>query len=168
MTKETKPNKKTNTKVDIKEFIKKNKKPLLIALIVVLIAIIATVIYFGLTGKKEVAKKEKKDETYAITTEGIIKEETLNGLKFNNVVLIKKDGMFTLTMDVTNPSKEEIDLEQVNIELKNKADQSIITLLGYIGEPMKAGEVRTVTASTSADLSTVTTKNITVKEVNKE
>ena len=135
-----------------------NKKVIAIAIIVavVLIAVIAAIVV--LVNKN----KEAEDgvET-AITAPGIVKAETYEGLKFDNVMLVKtKKGYFTLTMNVTNTTDKTVDIEQVNIPLKNDEGNTVVTLLGNIGEPLKAGESKTITASTKQDLSNVTTKSI--------
>mgnify|MGYP001084448401 CR=1 FL=1 len=67
-------------------------------------------------------------------------------------------------MDVTNPTQGEINIEQVNFNLKDKDGNSVIVLLGYIGEPMKAGETRTITSSVTTDLSKVKSKTIEEKK----
>ena len=70
--------------------------------------------------------------------------------------------MYTLTTDVTNTSDNEITTKQVNINIKNKDGNTIISLLGYIGEdPMAVNETRTITASTQVDLSKAYSKEIT-------
>lgn len=147
----------------LKEFIVKNKKPLLIALIVVLVLIVLLTIYFGFAKKNETSINTGEKVT-AITAEGIVKEETLEGLKFSNVVLIKKDKMYTMTIDVNNPTNQEVSVNSVNITLKDKNGTELITLLGYIGDPLKAGETRTITSVTSVDLSKAVTKEISVKQ----
>ena len=65
-------------------------------------------------------------------------------------------------MDVKNDNKEKFTDKQVDIILKDKKGKTIITLLGYIGDNLKPGETRTITASISADvdLSKATDKEI--------
>ncbi len=133
----------------------------------VLIAVIAVIVVVALAGvimlivnnnKKEESKKE------AITAKEVIKDETFNGLNFTNTTLIKENGQYTLQMSVTNPSSKKIDLEEVNIVLKDKEGNEIVTLLGFIGDPMKPNETRTVTSSVSMDLSKVKSKTIEAKK----
>ena len=144
-----------------RKFINKNKKPILIVGIVILAIIVSLVIYFGFANKNQSKKSEKIS---AITAEGVIKEETLNGLKFSNVVLIKKNKMYTMTMDVSNPTNNDVDIKMVDIVLKDKYDHEVVTLVGYIGKAMKPGDSRTITASVSKDLSKVVSKTISVSK----
>ncbi len=138
----------------------RNYKPLCIILIIVIIALIIVSIIFSSINKTKNGTDSEK--TTAITTEGIVKDENFEGLSFKNFVLVKYDNMYTLTTDVTNISGSEITTKQVNINIKNKDGNTIVSLLGYIGEePMAVNETRTITASTQADLSKAYSKEIT-------
>lgn len=136
-----------------------NKKAIIAIIVAVVILVIAGIILLVINhNKKEGTGKE------AITTENVIKDENFGGLDFTNTTFIKENGQYTLSMDVTNPSDKEIDLEEVNIVLKDKQGNEIVTLLGYIGDPMKAKETRVVTSSVSMDLSKVKSKTIEAKK----
>lgn len=138
----------------------RNHKPLCIALIVIIIALVIASVVLSDMNKTEKGTKDGK--TTAITTEGIVKDESFEGLSFKNFVLVKTGNMYTLTTDVTNTSNNEITTKQVNINIKNKDGNTIISLLGYIGEdPMAVNETRTITASTQVDLSKAYSKDIT-------
>lgn len=136
-----------------------NKKAIIAIIVAVVILVIAGIILLVINNnKKEGTSKE------AITTENVIKDEKFGGLDFTNTTFIKENGQYTISMDVTNPSDKEIDLEEVNIVLKDKQGNEIVTLLGYIGDPMKAKETRVVTSSVSMDLSKVKSKTIEAKK----
>ena len=138
----------------------RNHKPLCIALVVIIIVLIIAAIIFS--GMNKTEKGANAGKTTAITTEGIVKDESYEGLSFKNFVLIKNGDMYTLTTDVTNSSDSEINTNQVNINIKNKDGNTIISLLGYIGDtPMAVNETRTITASTQVDLSKAYSKEIT-------
>lgn len=149
---------------NLKNFISKNKGMLIALVMVLILVIVAVVLLVVNNNNKETAIKESKNIT-ANTNAGIVEETEYEGLKFANVSLIKdkKANQYTLTTDVTNTTKETLNTKQVDIVLKNKDGNKIITLLGYIGENLKPNETRTVTASTSADtdLSKATIKEIT-------
>jgi len=136
-----------------------NKKAIIAIIIAVVVLVIAGIIIF-------VANNNKKEDTTkeAITTKDIIKDEKFGGLEFTNTTFIKENGQYTLSMDVTNPSDKEINLEEINIVLKDKKGNELVTLLGYIGPAMKANETRTITSSVSMDLSKVKSKTITEKK----
>lgn len=136
-----------------------NKKAIIAIIVAVVILVIAGIIMLVVnSNKKEQSNKE------AITTKNVIKDESFGGLDFTNTTFIKENGQYTISMDVTNPSDKEIDLEEVNIVLKDKQGNEIVTLLGYIGDPMKAKETRVVTSSVSMDLSKVKSKTIEAKK----
>lgn len=136
-----------------------NKKAIIAIIVAVVILVVAGIILLVINNnKKEGTSKE------AITTENVIKDEKFGGLDFTNTTFIKENGQYTISMDVTNPSDKEIDLEEVNIVLKDKNGNEIVTLLGYIGDPMKAKETRVVTSSVSMDLSKVKSKTIEAKK----
>lgn len=135
-----------------------NKKVLVAIIVAVVVLLIAGIIMFIINNKEGQSKKE------AITLEEIIKDEKFGGLEFTNTTFIKENGQYTLSMDVKNPSDKEINLEEVNIVLKDKKGNELVTLLGYIGPAMKANETRTITSSVSMDLSKVKSKTITEKK----
>ncbi len=137
-----------------------NKKALIIIIVAVLVLLIVGATLIITNGKKAETKKQKKEVKEAITAEGIIKDESYGGLNFTNTTLVNDNGQYTLSIDVTNPTKADIDLEQVNIVLKDKDGNEIISLLGYIGDPVKPDETRTITSFADADLSKAASKTI--------
>lgn len=144
-------------KEDIINFIKKNKKFLIILLVAVIALIIGLVISFGF-GKEELASGEPT--TVANTSADVIKEENYEGLKFTNISLITEDGYSTFTADVTNTNTTDSNISDVDIILQDEDGNEVITLRGNIGEGLKPNETRTITASTKGDLKDVTAKVI--------
>lgn len=140
-----------------------NKKKIIIAIVAALIVLVIGVVAFILlngNAKDEKAKGAKQPKKEAITNQEIIKDENYSNLSFTNTTFIKEGNYYTLSMDVTNPTQNDINVEQVNIVMKDKDGNNIVEFLGYIGDPMKPGEVRTITASTQADLTKVVSKTI--------
>ena len=145
-------------KENIISFIKKYKLYLIIFLVVVIALIVGIIISFKFNKEKISIAKEPK--IVANTKEGIIKEETYENLKFNNISLITEDGYTTFTADVTNTSAENSTISDVDIVLQDKDGNEVITLRGNIGEPLKPNETRTITSVTKGELKDVTTKII--------
>ncbi len=145
-----------------------NKKKIIAIIVIILVLIlVVTGAILLVNHNNNLEKKstiEKKNTIEAITEKDIIKNESVNGLEFSNTTLIKENGQYTMQMDVTNPSNEEIDLEEVNIIFKDKDNNEIVSLLGYIGTPMKVNETRTVTSYTRNDLSKAKSKTIEIKK----
>lgn len=127
--------------------------------IIILICLIVALFMFN-KGSDEVATNTNKKETTANTSAELISETTYEGLKFSNISLITKDGYSTFTSDVTNESDTDSTIQDVNIVLKDKNGNTVITLRGNIGEGLKAGETRTITASIKNELKSVTSKEI--------
>lgn len=131
----------------IKEKLKRlTKKQWIIIGGVLLVIIIALVV--GLTIKdnkqEDLAIKDKK--VVINNSEGIIKETTYNDLTINNIILLSKGDYSTFTATVTNNSKEDKNIEDFDIVLKN-GDREVVTLYAYLGETLKKGESREITAS---------------------
>lgn len=145
-------------KQNIMSFIKKYKLYLIIFLVVVIALIIGLVLSFNFN-KEEVSVADEPG-IVANTSEDVIKEETYEGLKFSNISLITEKGYTTFTADVTNTTDEDSTISDVNIILKDKDDNDVITLRGNIGEPLKSNETRTITAVTKGDFKNVTAKAI--------
>ena len=150
----------TNDKIEkIKKFVKENKKLVTIVGGIILLIIIVAISISIFSNKNGAANKNK---VVANTNSGIVENEEYKNLKFSNATLVKENNQYTLTMDVKNDNKENFTDKQVDIILKDKKGKTIITLLGYIGDNLKPGETRTITASISADvdLSKATDKEI--------
>lgn len=145
-------------KEDIIEFVKKYKIQLIIFLVVIIALIIGLIISFGFD-KEQIAKNDDQG-IVANTAADVIKEETYEGLKFTNISLITEKGYSTFSADVTNTTQNESNINDVNIVLKDKNGNDIITLRGNIGEPLKPNETKTITAVTKGNLKDVTSKEI--------
>ncbi len=144
-------------KKEIINFIKKNRLPLIILIVAIVAIVIGLIISFSFD-KEKIASGTPK--TVANTSEGVIKEENYEGLKFTNISLITEDGYSTFTADVTNTTTTDCNISDVDIVLQDKDGNEVITLRGNIGENLKPNETRTITAVTKGDLKNVTAKAI--------
>ena len=81
--------------------------------------------------------------------------QTIDGITFQNGRLEYKNGVSTYTVDVVNDNGVIYNLKYINITF-TKADNSVETLIGYIGESILKDEVKTLTASIDDDLTNVT------------
>ena len=135
--------------------------PIIITIFIVLLAIILFLITKDSTNE---IVNNGEEKIKAITEKGIIKSEEYQGLEFSNITLIKENDIYTLTADVKNTSKEVNKTMMVDIPIKDKKGNVIITLLGYIGKELAPGETVTISASTGADLSNAYTKEIAEKK----
>ena len=150
-------------KEDIIEFVKKYKTQLIIFIVVIIVLITGLIISFGFD-KEQIAKNEIQDIA-ANTSPDIIKQENYEGLKFTNISLITENGYSTFSADVTNIMQTDSNIGDVNIVLKDKDGNEVITLRANIpGESLKPNETKTITAVTKANLLNVTAKEITKYE----
>ena len=148
-------------KTQVIDFLKRNKIPLLIFLVVIIALIVGLVISFNIGDKSDGITKNEEEGMTANTSEGIIAETTYQNLKFTNISLISEDGYSTFSADVTNTAESDSTISDVNIVLKDKDGNEVITLRGNIGEPLKTNETRTITAVTKGKFANPTTKEIT-------
>lgn len=145
-----------NLKKKISNLSIKQKKILIIACIVIALVVLIS-IFMGFSSD---SSKSKGSSLKAITAPLVVRAEEYNGLKFDNVVFIEKKGIYTMTLNVTNTTSSDINLEKVTIDIKDKNDNVIGSLLGYIGDSIKPNETREITASSSADFSKAYSKVI--------
>ena len=150
----------------------KDKKPLnkkvvigIVAAVVVL-AIILIVVLMSKENDEGVATGEGNNSgPVANTNAEIVKEFELEGLKFSNIsVIIEEDGSSILSIDVTNPTSSAIKMDSVDVIFKDKNGNEIVTLLGYFGGEVPAGETRVISAQTGIDLSNAVAREVKVNK----
>lgn len=148
-----------NKLLDLKTYT--NKK----VIVAIALAFILLIVFAVSNIAHESKVETKKDNINANVTAGVIQNIEFKGLKFSNISLIrnKETKQYTFTAHVTNTTKEKINIKQVDIILKNKKGEELITLLGYIGQDgLEANNTMIITSSTSdsIDLSKAVTKEI--------
>ncbi|HHW68868.1 MAG TPA: hypothetical protein GX747_00820 [Tenericutes bacterium] len=121
--------------------------------------LVVTVMLTAACGKKpaDEGKNNKKDndkQPIVNTEEGVVGTKEKEGLKFENTsVVVNSSGTETTYItQVTNTTNDTIYLQTVNIHVKDGDGNLIVTLSGYLGENIAAGEVRTITSSTDSNL----------------
>lgn len=112
------------------------------------IILIGFLTFTGCEKKEEISK----DDTFANTNENAIKDQTVAELTLTNTSLITKDGESTLVTLVTNSTDSNKIIKTFNIIIKDKDNNIIVTLLGYVGGEVPSGESRTITSTVEMDL----------------
>lgn len=119
-----------------------------------------------MTKVKPETKKENKltligdDKTYKHVSNEIIKEETVEGVKFTNIVLLTNKGQTTFTADATNTTSNGIKKDNYKIELLDKKGKVLITLGASIPGGLKKGETKKITSVARGEFKEVVAKKI--------
>ena len=102
-------------------------------------------------GKTTPNGNTKQEESYN-TNEDVIKDQDVEGLKLTNTSLVSTEYSATLVTSVTNPTSSDIDVRIFYIHVKDKDGNEIVTLQGYVGGKVPAGETREITSSVDRNL----------------
>lgn len=129
----------------------------------VTIGIIMGVFTIGLITGCGCSKKEEQQEDIKINNnEGVIKDQTVEVFELKNTSLIYENGNTILETVVTNTSSKDEYLEEFKIKVTDASGNEMITLTGFVGEVIKAGESKVINSYCGEDLSTATNITYTV------
>ncbi|MBR2587784.1 MAG: FxLYD domain-containing protein [Bacilli bacterium] len=125
---------------------------------VFLVGLLFTIILLGIAIKsgEVIVKKENENN--------VTKDAIFNGVRFSNIKMVEKDGSTIFTADLTNTTKKEIKIEEYYIDLYNKDDKLVITLLAFVPYGLKPNETKDITASATGSLKEAVTKIIRLKK----
>ena len=126
------------------------KKSIIISLSLLLILGIST--GCGCKKKESEKKEDKQKETYN-TNEGVIEDKEVEGLKLTNTSLVSTENSATLVTSVSNPTNEDKEVRIFYIHVKDKNGDEIVTLQGYVGGVVPAGQTREITSNVDRNLS---------------
>ncbi len=147
-------------KNNFKEFVKKYRLFLIIFLTVIIVLIVGITISFNFDKEKISIAKNNKQEIIANTEKELIEPATFEDLLFDNISLIYKDGYSYFSADVKSTGNTEITISDVNIVLKDKDGNPVITLRGNISKSNANKSVGSITSSTKGKLNGVVSKEI--------
>lgn len=129
----------------------------------VTIGIIMGVFTIGLITGCGCSKKGEPQEDIKINNnEGVIKDQTVEVFELKNTSLIYENGNTILETVVTNTSSKDEYLEEFKIKVTDASRNEMITLTGFVGEVIKAGESKVINSYCGEDLSTATNITYTV------
>lgn len=115
----------------------------------VMVLSIATLFLLVGCGKKEDIKEQNKEIE---TNKNQIEDKLLDDFSFTNASIIVENNHSTITVQVTNNSAEDKNLEQFKIIIKDKNGSTIQDTIGYIGGIIKSNETKTIIASVNVSL----------------
>lgn len=121
----------------------------------ILLIMIVGIFTFGLTtGCGKDKKEEKKEEEIkANTSTDVIKDQEVGVFKMENTSLIYEKGTTVLETTVTNTSSEDKNLTEFKIIVKDSKGKEMITLTGFVGSVIRAGESKIINSYCGEDLS---------------
>ena len=122
---------------------------------IILLAICMTLITGCGCSKKEIKKEEQLD-VKVNTNEDVVKDKELDGLKFTNTSLTSIDKHWTLITKVENNTDSDYTLNEFKITVKDKDNNVITTLTGYVGGIVPKGQSREISSGTYVDLTNAT------------
>ena len=117
------------------EIIKENKRQAIILGSIFLIAIVGLII----------------GVSFSNPNTGYLRNQTVDGLSFENATLEYKDGVSTFEAKVYNESGSDYSLKTINVILDSNSKTT--TLTGYIGESLENEEGKILRISIDDDLS---------------
>ncbi len=115
---------------------------------------------------------KKKEKGYDInakatanTSENVVKEQTVDGVKFSNVMMLIKNDQTQFTCDAANEGKKDVKAKYLVIHASDANGQEISKMVVALdGESIKAGETKQISVATDANLTKA--KSITYEFVN--
>jgi len=84
---------------------------------------------------------------------GVIEDKEQDGLKFSNTSLFTSSTNSTLITLVSNTTNSDIEVRIFDIYVKDANGNTIVTLQGYVGGVVPAGESREIESNVDMDLS---------------
>ena len=112
-------------------------------------------------GKKEEEKnnEQQNNEQQQVeqqpqvnTNEGVVEDKTLEEFTFTNTSMIYQNGETFLETTVTNTSANASYLHEFNIYAKDAEGKVLVTLKGFVGDNIPAGESKVISSGASMDL----------------
>ena len=117
------------------EMIKRNRKQAIILGSIFLVVIVGLII----------------GRSFSNPNSGYLRNQTVDGLSFEDATLEYKDGVTTFEAKVYNESGSEYTLKTINVILDSSSRTT--TLTGYIGESLESEEGKILRISIDDDLS---------------
>ena len=106
----------------------------------------------GLLFKNKENKIDDESGYKTNTNENVIKDQQIGNFNFTNTSLNYKDGNSVLRVSVTNTSNQELSLQEFKIHVYDSKHNEIVTLTGFIGDKLLAGETKYIESTYADDL----------------
>ena len=120
------------------------------------LSLVGLLIISGCNKKEEPPKEEPKqpevEGPQINDKEDVINDKTLEEFTFTNTSMVYENGTTTLETTVTNTSNATSFLQEFLIHVKDEDGKEIVTLKGFVGDNIPAGESKVITSGASANL----------------
>jgi hypothetical protein len=124
------------------------------------LSLVGLLVFTGCGKKEEINSTEtpSMDDSQQVTdpeanvNPGIVDNQTVEEFYFENASLVYDNGTSTLETTVTNVSDTPATLEEFKIIFKDADVNVIVTLSGFVGGSLLAGESKVITSGASMDL----------------
>lgn len=133
----------------IKMLFGKNKKQVIIISSSILLILIIVLLVFG--------------KSLSDPNTGYLRNQSVDGLSFENANLTYENGITVFTADVYNETNDIYSMKTINVSFKDK-NNKIITLVGYIGNTLSKDEGKYLKISTDQDLSDTVSISYTINK----
>ena len=137
---------------------KSNKKIIFLTVLLGGLVIVLTIIIFLFVFNKDNINNEnniveQQNIVKVNTNESINEVKILKGLTFESTKIVYQNGMSTLTTKVTNNDSVDYVKEKFKIIIKDKNNNVIVDLPGFIVGGLKANESKNIVSVVDIDLS---------------
>ncbi len=113
---------------------------------------VVLILILGFLLKKNDSKLEEQKGYKTNTNANIIKDQTIEDLKFTNTSLQYKEGISTLRVEITNQSNEDRNITELKAHIYDKDKNEIVTLKAFLGEKLKSKESKKIEITYAEDL----------------
>ena len=114
--------------------------------------------------EKENNKKKEEKKIEVNDNKGVVEDKEVEGLNLTNTSLTWDGSQSKLVTEVSNNTGADKELRSFNILVKDKNGKEMITLLGYVGEVIPNGKVRTITSFASENLTDAVSVEYTINK----
>ncbi len=119
------------------------------AILLILIVLVITVGVY-LLKPKETPKKEEK--IIPKINEKLTEDQVIDNILISNISLTNKNNKAIFSAKITNLTANELIYKNLQINIKDKNNKELTTLITYFGETLNPEETKIVTAETNKEI----------------
>jgi len=144
----------SNSVTEEKKFPLNKKWIFIITASLILVIVVTFVLVSGVLDSKGEKKEDKKTEETPEdnTNVGVIGDKEQDGLTFTNSSLKFTENSSTLTTIVKNTTSSDIEVRVFDIIVTDEMGNILVTLQGYVGGVIPAGESREIVSNVDMNL----------------